>query len=271
MKNTFITIISLFIINSTSFCQNITITKVIKIHAAIDKGSKDGIKVGQIYDVKREVFNTWIFITKVKVIAVDKEKSAIKCLEPNKQLYIGDCLFVGKGKSVYGLYQKFYLIGGFTTNIPKQFLGFFFCNIKPKNIGFYIDVKTGLPIRGGYEDEDFYDNISVNKAENIFNDELLKKDDNWLSINIGITKILMEYVSLYFGGGIAVFSAFRQYYDTFEILGTYGKYWIEDKSKSSIRPNILSGLIIVVDPNWFLQIGGEIQPPGVTIGLGYSF
>ena len=157
-------------------------------------------------------------------------------------------------------------IFGYIANIPQELLGFNFVKLANTDFGFYIDLKAGLPMRDGADD--FYDNISVNKAENIFGDQLLKKDDNWLSLNAGLTKVVSNQLAIYAGLGFSIYSEYRQYKDEFEILGDNGKYWIENEDKSKTTLNALGGIIFKINPTWIMQIGAEAQPTGISIGFG---
>ena len=161
-------------------------------------------------------------------------------------------------------------IFGFVTNLPQQFVGFNFVKLSNTNLGVFIDMKAGLPIRTN-DDDDFYDNISVNKAENIFGDQLLNKDNHWFSINAGSTKVISQYTAIYVGLGVSLYSEYRQYKDDFEILGDNGKYWIENDDKSKTTINALGGIIFKINPTWVMQIGAEAQPTGISIGFGKIF
>ena len=165
-----------------------------------------------------------------------------------------------------GFKSKDTKIFGYIANVPQELLGFNFVKLTSTNLGFYIDLKAGLPMRDGADD--FYDNISINKAENIFGDQLLKKDDNWLSMNAGLTKILSNHIAFYGGLGFSIYSEYRQYKDEFEILGDNGKYWIENEDKSKTTLNVLGGIIFKINPTWIMQIGAEAQPSGISVGFG---
>lgn len=157
------------------------------------------------------------------------------------------------------------LFFGYIGNFPKEFIGFNLIRLNRNKAGFYIDLKTGIPMRQGADN--FYDNISINKAENIFGDEFLKKDGNWISINVCLTKVITEYIAVFGGLGYSAYSQYRQYYDDFEILGDNGEYWIEDEGKSKSEINILGGFFFPLNSLWNMQIGAEYQPAGVSLGV----
>lgn len=137
--------------------------------------------------------------------------------------------------------------------------------IKPSNLGFYFDFRGG-GIKGS-DDPDFYENISVNKAENIFNDRFLGEDKGSVSISSGITRSITRYSAIYLGFAYTFFSYYRQYHDEFEILGNNGNYWIEDKEKSSSGISIIGGLLVPVSNSVVFQVGYSSLPNGVMLGV----
>lgn len=157
-------------------------------------------------------------------------------------------------------------IFGYVANIPEQLLGFSITKTTPKKIGFYLDLKCSLPMYVGADD--FYDDISVDEAEFVLFDYLLEVDDNWLSVNAGLTKVLSKHVVFYCGLGFSTRNRYQQYKDEFGILGDEGEYWIENKSKFKQEINAFSGLIVNIGSGWTIQFGPESQPDGFSIGFG---
>ena len=154
---------------------------------------------------------------------------------------------------------------GYTTNIPNQFLGFSIFSTHPRNIGLYLDMKGPFGFRS--ESDDFYENISVNKAENIFGDSKISTDDDWLTMNIGITKVILNKMLLFIGAGYSDNTHYNQYYDEYEILGSNGKYWIERKSNSGV--NFFGGSMFIVSDKIILQFGASSFPSSLILGIGY--
>ncbi|GAB4374936.1 MAG: hypothetical protein Kow0042_19930 [Calditrichia bacterium] len=165
--------------------------------------------------------------------------------------------------------NKFYSIIGYSANVPKELIGLHLFRLSPKRIGFYIDFKFNS-LKNYNKRNDFYENISVNKAENVFSDELINNEKLWISINFAITKVLFNQLAIYAGLGYTESYSYRQYYDSLEILGKYGKYWIEDNNYKDSDINLMSGFFIQIDKAWIFQVGGELYPSGITIGIGYS-
>lgn len=163
------------------------------------------------------------------------------------------------------LKSRKHLFIGYTTNIPNQFLGFSLFSTNPKKIGLYIDMKGPFAFRS--ESDNFYDNISVNKAENIFGDSKVSTDEDWLTMNLGVTKTIFANTLLFIGAGYSDHTYYNQYYDEFEILGSNGKYWIERKSDSGI--NLFGGSMIIISNKVILQFGASSFPGSLILGLGY--
>jgi hypothetical protein len=159
---------------------------------------------------------------------------------------------------------------GYVANIPEMPVGFNLLWIRNNGIGFYLDLK--FTIKGGLGGrrggDDFYDNISVYKAENIFGDKLIGESKGWFSLNMGLTELVSQKMAVYGGIGISTWSHSKQYYDEFEILGRYGKYWIPADSKSSL--NLNGGLLFLIAKKITINFGGDLKPAGLNIGVGFS-
>ena len=163
--------------------------------------------------------------------------------------------------------QKTYTIVGFTANLPMEYFGLCIAGSRPEKIGLYLDLKTSISFKSG--GDDFYENISVNKAENIFGDNLIDTSDSWTSFNAAGTKRISGQVTIYLGLGVSLYRKYRQYKDEFEILGDHGEYWIEDESESKTTLNTLGGIFIVPSESKItIQFGVEGQPAGFTAGIG---
>jgi len=159
---------------------------------------------------------------------------------------------------------------GLSSNIVAKTWGFNLSAVDIKETtGLFIDFKTSLPTIIG--SENFYNNISLNKAENIFHDRLIKIQNNWLSINVGILAELHKYYALYFGLGVSWFTQYRQYKDNSEILGKHGEYWIENENVSTTNFDLLSGILITPSRHVMIQVGYEKKPYGINLGIGFIF
>lgn len=157
---------------------------------------------------------------------------------------------------------------GYVANVPDQPLGLGYMKIGRElgAVGMFFDFKIGsYP----YDDSgDYYDNISINKAENIFEDPRVGDGSRADSYNGGLTVALAPKYAIYLGGGLTTQTKYRSYRDPTEILGTKGTYWIKESDEKKF--NFLGGLLLSND-RFYFQIGYESVPSGVTLGLGYLF
>lgn len=154
---------------------------------------------------------------------------------------------------------------GYSANVPQEIIGFNFFMIPPKSIGFYLDLKTDITSLKTTGDN-YYDNITIGQAEG-WGDELLQEDKGYMSINVGATKMLTSRLAAYIGTGLTIVSKYRQYYDSTHILGYDGEYWISG-GDTEYGINGLGGIIFVLPSDFFIQLGGEINPSGATLGFG---
>jgi len=93
MKVIFNVVFILLLICSFAFAQDIQVTRVVENYAAINKGSHDGIKTGQVFNAKRFIRNQWQFICIVRIVQVRSDVAAIESENKNARLQVGDILF----------------------------------------------------------------------------------------------------------------------------------------------------------------------------------
>jgi|GEM_PF-1117982 len=153
---------------------------------------------------------------------------------------------------------------GYTINIPNQFIGLYGGKFDPDKTSFYFEIKTSTISSISSKDE-FYESISVNKAENIYGDKLIDTDKQYSSVNLCFTNVLSNHVLFFAGVGLSFIYSYKQYKDELEILGKHGEYWIEEKSETKI--NILFGIIFPLNDKMGLSLGYQIEPSGLNIGI----
>lgn len=151
---------------------------------------------------------------------------------------------------------------GYVASLPGQPLGFYFAITVPKGIGGYLTLKWNF----APAENQVYD-LSRHLIEDIWDDEFRQEKKGYMSGNIGITKTLSGKVTLYLAPGFVILSIYREYYDPMEILGEKGTYYIEDDTE--IRPDLNMGLIIIAGKKINLNIGGNLQPLGLNVGIGF--
>lgn len=161
-----------------------------------------------------------------------------------------------------------FVIVGYTGSFPQIPLGINVFSFREDGWGIYADFKGNF----GPPTDETYDSVSVNKAENIFNDTLLKKKDFWKTLNIGFSRLLINRkIALYGGMGYSWASNYRQYHDEFEILGSNGNYWVADESADKSGVNFLTGILFFLSDQVSANVGVSSKPYGVDVGLGWMF
>lgn len=157
-------------------------------------------------------------------------------------------------------------VGWVMNTGETQWLGFWIA-AAGKHHGVYFDYKFSSDPSG---DGDYYGNISVNKAENIFRDELRGTERSAETWDLAYIFRFGRAAALYAGAGVTSFKHFREYYDRYEILGSHGQYFISDPSKDHKEVSFLGGLVFGLTPNITAVLGYQSQPAGVNLGVGYA-
>lgn len=155
---------------------------------------------------------------------------------------------------------------GYLGNLSKMPLGFSFMTIPDRKVGLYLDFKTTVT---GPADSDTEDNVSRTLAEVTWGDPLIGKDESSICFDVGLVKRLRQQFGVYAGLGYYTTQQFRRYSDSSGILGSNGKYWIKDKSKSGI--NITAGGLIFFNKNTLGIIGFDTTPAGINLGISWAF
>ena len=159
-------------------------------------------------------------------------------------------------------------IVSYTGSFPQMPVGINVFSFRENGWGLYGDFKGNF----GPPTDETYDNVSVNKAENIFNDTFLKKRDFWKSLNIGVSRLLMKKgIAVYGGLGYSWATHYRQYHDEWEILGKNGNYWIADESGDKSGANFLAGILFFLSDKVSANLGIQTKPYGINAGIGYIF
>lgn len=280
MKIYILSLLLLFFILLPSILFDQKIIKIIPNYILID--TDKNLKINDVIKVFRYEHNNEILIGEIKIVKFDKGRSAAKILleENNYNISIGDYIkIIGLNyiqpkreaslQATQSEENKSFIRYsiGYSANIPSQLLGICLFSISNK-IGFYGDLKFGGMLLGN-DNSDYYENISINKAESIFGDKLLEKGDGSFAINLGITQNVLKKSFLYGGLGYSSIYGYRRYYDPFEILGDNGKYWIDDPDKKGGNINLFGGIIILTGNNVSLLLGGCSKPAGFNFGISY--
>lgn len=156
---------------------------------------------------------------------------------------------------------------GYIGNFPKMTTGFSFMVIGKTGRGLYVDGKTN----GKTVSDDLYGDISINQAENIWGDSLIGTSKAWTCWEVGVIKTLNSTFGVYGGIGFFKTKFYRRYYDSFEILGSHGKYWINDSQKNDSGVNLNVGAIAFPSKRILILAGYTTKPSGINLGISYMF
>lgn len=156
--------------------------------------------------------------------------------------------------------------GGWTGSFWGQWLGIWGMYAVNRH-GILADFKWSGDYRKG---DDYYSNISVNRAENIFADTFLEERETAESIDIAYLLRITKSLAVYGGIGWTEYLHTRKYYDRFEILGSNGAYWVADPAKDHSETNVILGSVFHFTRKWCALLGYQTEPGSACIGIGYG-
>jgi hypothetical protein len=134
--------------------------------------------------------------------------------------------------------------------------------------GWFVDLGMSIPI---YSTGDDYYDKSAKFSEETLGDQRIDNYDEFLMINIGLTKPIKSNI-FYLGGGLTNRKQLYQYYDEFEILGgNDGKYWVNG-DVDEWKVNICGGMVIknsISKRMKYILLGFDLIPAQVNIGVGW--
>lgn len=154
---------------------------------------------------------------------------------------------------------------GYIGNFTKAPFGIFVANCRLK---YFFDIKINL--KSCKSGNSYYDNISVNKAENIFGDKKIGKVNSYSVIDAGFIGKIVKGFYIYGGIGWSMKNEYYQYCDMFEILGEHGRYWIDGENSES-GLNLTAGMVTICDKKYYIMIGADTRPKGINLGIGFIF
>jgi hypothetical protein len=156
---------------------------------------------------------------------------------------------------------------GYVANAPTLFRGGGVVLLNPRLVGFFADVKMSgqSPAdRGNFEA------TWTPGHANEFGDWPLTTESSWLTVNGGLTRVVTPELALYGGLGYVRRRAFEEWVDLEGERGEFGYYWVEDERLSGTYLNVLGGALIRGGNRIMFQVGGELLPAGITLGVHYS-
>lgn len=149
---------------------------------------------------------------------------------------------------------------GYVVSAPTMFVGFNGLVLRASGFGLYADVKLSTDSPGRDQSCCPY---SVEEAE-AFGDLHFQDKSAWRSFNVALARVIGPQLAVYAGGGMTRERAYREYVD---VDGGRGAYWVEEAESWDSRLNVLAGLLFHASRNLVFVVGGEMTPPGFTIGL----
>ena len=152
--------------------------------------------------------------------------------------------------------------------LPKGLLKISVLGVGENNTlqNWYFDLGFNLTGRNSDDTYDFSSLLSQNWGDT-------KKDDieEYGIIDVGYSQKINKNIMGYLGGGIAIIDSFSEYYDSFEILGTDGKYYLENDD-TRYEFNFTGGLFInsnATNMFKYLHLNIDTNPLNFGIGLGW--
>lgn len=158
---------------------------------------------------------------------------------------------------------------GYVTNIPNQFVGVsaHFLSRRMGGIGLYVDAKFDLDSPA--DEPGYLPNLTVAEVEAERNDQVLRREGSWTSVNAALMRSLTPQMVVYAGAGYSDAREYREYVDEAGQMGFLGLYWVRDEVASGPRLNLLGGVMLQISSVIALQLGGESAPGGFTVGASY--
>jgi hypothetical protein len=158
---------------------------------------------------------------------------------------------------------------GYVANIPNQFVGVsaHFLSRRLGGIGLYVDAKFDLDSPA--DEPGYLPNLTVAEVEAERNDQILRREGSWTSVNAALMRSLTPQMVVYAGAGYSDAREYREYVDEAGQMGMLGLYWVRDEAASGARLNVLGGVMLQISPVLALQLGGESSPGGFTVGASY--
>lgn len=153
---------------------------------------------------------------------------------------------------------------GYAGNGPRALLGANVYLMTPAlgGLGLYGDFKTS---HQSFEDERLMSDITRQQAEG-FGDLEEATHEKWYVINIGLVRPVTPEFAVFAGAGYGNQTYYRDYYDQTDTRGWDGHYRIEDEIEGGGKVNAFAGAMFRVGRRLAFHFGGEIAPPGFTVG-----
>jgi hypothetical protein len=159
---------------------------------------------------------------------------------------------------------------GYVANINSLPIGVSIIGLDyfPNSLGMYMDVKTDFntTVRG----EDFSSVYSPSSGGFPGDPFLGEKTNGFMQINIGVIKKIPVKKKLYgyAGLGYGWREIYAQNFDESYILSSSGYYYYYLETEGAI--NVTFGALYLVTEKLGIQLGYDINPSGLNIGIAYQ-
>ncbi len=155
---------------------------------------------------------------------------------------------------------------GIVSNLSNAPIGMNFFVFQNEKLGVYMDCKFGIgELPSG---QDYSSTMSYNE----FNDPFIGYyNSGYTLIDLGVAKPLISsdksIIIGFVGLGYFMQTKYAQYYDAMHILSSSGYYYYETDIEYGVNLNL--GLQLQTTSKINFQIGYDINPKGLNIGVGY--
>lgn len=166
-----------------------------------------------------------------------------------------------EGESILGI--------GYVANPPSLLLGVSGIAVASRGFGLYVDAKFATDDPEGWSR--YNPNLTRSEAIASFPDQNLRQHTHWRSFNAALVHTFSDELLLYAGGGLARERVYTEFYDDSHARGELGYYVVTDEEGTGDRVNALGGAMLRLTPRILAQVGGELQPVGMTFGLVFRF
>ncbi|MBI4727753.1 hypothetical protein HY768_11140 [candidate division TA06 bacterium] len=168
----------------------------------------------------------------------------------------------------YGFNSGNRILLGYAANIPNQYLGFTLGFSRPRTWGLFIDYKMNT---ASLDIASYLYDYTVEYVATVYTSDTLKDTrGSWITVNGGMTRPLNDNFCAYLGLGVSFYRVYRQYYEPYKNMGDNGYYWINDDQSSTANFNANAGVYYKLGRYFYLHLGGDIRPLGLTAGFGLA-
>lgn len=155
----------------------------------------------------------------------------------------------------------------YSPNIPEQIVGITYANIM-QDSSFQLSGSLLFSL-SKIKKEQYYETITYNSAKYTYEDEERGSVKEYYTALIGANKSIAHNLWINFMIGVTYETSLIEFYDRFEILGEYGKYYVEGNNK--LMPTFAAGLFYSITRKYLAGIHYVHAPRGLMLSIGVIF